>query len=256
MNNGNIYTKAYLDRIKFPDKSGDEDADITFHHGGRIYESKLKHTMIYRWGMNTLHISGMGKQTNEAILAQADKVLDNRTGEIVLDPHFKNDYYIQSKILMMNENNYKVKLFNDTYNKISIFRNIQKRTGFVLDNLDFNNDVEFNIETEQWNYIKKLFRYTKDKPNNKAELKPIMISMIKSITNNNIIDSKQTRHKNIKERNYMLNMDFINEHLELDSYTNSNKQNYDIQFNNILNIKEDHIHKSYIGDIDKDLFND
>jgi hypothetical protein len=37
----------------------------------------------------------MGKQTNEVILAQADKVLDNRIGEIVLDPHFKNDYYIQ-----------------------------------------------------------------------------------------------------------------------------------------------------------------
>ena len=68
INNGNIYTKAYLDRIKFPDKSGDEDADITFHHGGTIYESKLKHTMIYRWGMNTLHISGMGKQPNEVIL--------------------------------------------------------------------------------------------------------------------------------------------------------------------------------------------
>ena len=95
INNGNIYTKAYLDRIKFPDKSGDEDADITFHHGGTIYESKLKHTMIYRWGMNTLHISGMGKQPNEVILAQADKVLDNTTGEIVLKPHFKNDYYGQ-----------------------------------------------------------------------------------------------------------------------------------------------------------------
>ena len=95
INNGNIYTKAYLDRIKFPDKSGDEDADITFHHGGKIYESKLKHTMLYRWGMNTLHISGMGKQPNEVILAEADKVLDNTTGEIVLNPHFKNDYYGQ-----------------------------------------------------------------------------------------------------------------------------------------------------------------
>ena len=95
INNGNIYTKAYLDRIKFPDKSGDEDADITFHHGGTIYESKLKHTMLYRWGMSTLHISGMGKQTNEAILAEADRVLDNTTGEIILYPHFKNDYYEQ-----------------------------------------------------------------------------------------------------------------------------------------------------------------
>jgi glycosyltransferase involved in cell wall biosynthesis len=97
INNGNIYTKAYLDRIKFPDKSGDEDADITFHHGGTIYESKLKHTMLYRWGMNTLHISGLGKQTNEKILSEADRVLDNTKGEIILNPHFKDDYYGQIK---------------------------------------------------------------------------------------------------------------------------------------------------------------
>ena len=95
INNGNVYTKSYLDRIKFPDKSGDEDADITFGHKGTIYESKLKHTMIYRWGMGTFHISGMGIQPNHVILAQADKVLDNTKGEILLKPHFKNDYYSQ-----------------------------------------------------------------------------------------------------------------------------------------------------------------
>jgi glycosyltransferase involved in cell wall biosynthesis len=97
INNGNIYTKTYLDRITWPDKSGDEDADITFGHKAKIYESKLKHTMIYRWGMNTLHISGMGKQTNEVILAQADKVLDNTKGIIQLNPKFINDYYCQLK---------------------------------------------------------------------------------------------------------------------------------------------------------------
>ena len=97
INNGNIYTRAYLDRIKWPDKSGDEDAYITFHQGGRIYESKLKHTMIYRWGMNTLHISGMGIQPNHVILAQADKVLDNTKGIIQLNPKFINDYYCQLK---------------------------------------------------------------------------------------------------------------------------------------------------------------
>ena len=97
INNGNIYTKAYLDRIKFPDKSGDEDADITFHHNATIYESKLKHTMIYRWGMNTLHISGMGQQPNQVILDQADKVLDNTKGDIELHPHFDHNYYDQLK---------------------------------------------------------------------------------------------------------------------------------------------------------------
>lgn len=95
INNGNVYTKAYLDRIKFPDKSGDEDADITFGHKGDIYESKLKHTMLYRWGMGTFHISGLGQQPNQVILDHADKVLDNTTGIIELNPHFKEDYYGQ-----------------------------------------------------------------------------------------------------------------------------------------------------------------
>ena len=95
INNGNVYTKAYLDRIKFPDKSGDEDVYITYRNDATIYESTLKHSMIYRWGMATLHISGMGIQPNEVILAQADKMLDATKGEIVLTPHFDNDYYSQ-----------------------------------------------------------------------------------------------------------------------------------------------------------------
>ena len=95
INNGNVYSKSYLDRIKFPNKSGDEDADITFMHKANIYQSKLKHSMIYRWGMGTLHISGMGIQPNEVILARADEVLKEELGVIQLNPHFDNDYYSQ-----------------------------------------------------------------------------------------------------------------------------------------------------------------
>ena len=95
INNGNIYTKAYLDRIEFPDKSGNEDADITFAHQAKVYESQLKHTMLYRWGMGTFHISGLGEQPNQVILNHADKVLDNRTGIVELNPNFKDDYYGQ-----------------------------------------------------------------------------------------------------------------------------------------------------------------
>ena len=97
VNNGNVYTKAYIDRIVFPDSSCDEDSQITFGNNSKIYTSKLGHTMIYRWGMGTLHVSGMGKQSNETILAQADKVLDDTKGEIILHPHFDNDYYSQIK---------------------------------------------------------------------------------------------------------------------------------------------------------------
>ena len=68
---------------------------MTFFHNAKIYESKLKHTMIYRWGMGTLHISGMGQTSSEAILNEADKVLDNTTGIIELHPKFLNNYYEQ-----------------------------------------------------------------------------------------------------------------------------------------------------------------
>lgn len=96
VNNGNIYTKKYIDRIEFPDSSVGEDADITFHKGGTWWEPNYKDaTMIYRWGMGTLHISGMGINSNATILEHADKVLDDAKGTIHLHPHFKNDYYGQ-----------------------------------------------------------------------------------------------------------------------------------------------------------------
>jgi hypothetical protein len=93
INNGNVYTKAYLDRIKFPDSSFGEDSDITFGNNSIVYTSTLKHTMIYRWGMGTFHISGMGNQTNEIILNQADLVLNGSSGQIEINPHFDNEYY-------------------------------------------------------------------------------------------------------------------------------------------------------------------
>jgi glycosyltransferase involved in cell wall biosynthesis len=98
INNGNIYSKSFVERIEFPDTCIGEDADITFHKGGTWWEPKEKDaTMIYRWGMGTLHISGMGNQPNDIILNKADKVLDNRVGTITLHPKFLSDYYEQIK---------------------------------------------------------------------------------------------------------------------------------------------------------------
>jgi len=97
INNGNVYTKEYLNRIKWPDTSNGEDADITFHKGGTIYESELKPTMIYRWGMNTNHISGYGAQSNEFILQASDNLLKEEKGIIILHPHFNDSYYLKIK---------------------------------------------------------------------------------------------------------------------------------------------------------------
>lgn len=102
VNNGNVYTKIFLDGIKFPLTSFGEDVTITHYSGGRIYQSKLPYTMIYRWGMNTSHISGLGEMSNEDINEKADEILNYTSKGIVkgivqLEPKFLNDYYTDIK---------------------------------------------------------------------------------------------------------------------------------------------------------------
>ena len=102
INNGNSYSKAYTERINYPDVSGPEDNNITFHQNASIYIGDLEHySMIYRWGMGTFHISGMGVENpTEYILAKVDdsvNVLEE--GIIPLTPHFKNDYYAQLPVI-------------------------------------------------------------------------------------------------------------------------------------------------------------
>lgn len=92
VNNGNVYSREYLDRIQFPDKSGDEDSDITFAFNAKTHTFKQP-TMIYRWGMGTMHISGLGIQSNETVLKATDNTLKEDPGKRILNPHFKEDYW-------------------------------------------------------------------------------------------------------------------------------------------------------------------
>lgn len=105
INNGNVYTKQYLSRIEIPNISYGEDNVMTFQNNAKIYESSREQkTMIYRWGMNTFHISGMGDISNNAIMRWTDRIVrtearKNRArwgkGVVVLQPHFNEEYYRQ-----------------------------------------------------------------------------------------------------------------------------------------------------------------
>ena len=96
VNNGNVYTKKYLDRIVFPNRSFGEDVDITYGNNSKIISlDKKKYTMLYRWGMETYHVSGMGDIGNEEALKWTDKIVKEETGIIELKPKFINDYYSQ-----------------------------------------------------------------------------------------------------------------------------------------------------------------
>jgi len=100
VNNGNVYTKTYINNINFPDKSFGEDSYITFNFSGKIHESKQNPTMIYRWGMSTYHVSGMGDIPQDNITKWVDSLKDKKEGTIDLYPKFNDNYYEQ-----INKNN-------------------------------------------------------------------------------------------------------------------------------------------------------
>lgn len=107
VNTGNIYTKAYIERITqgMKDVHQGEDAIMTFHFNANIFKSVRKEkTMIYRWGMGTYHISGLGNVSSEEVQKRTDAIVEKisktknksiETGVLTLNPHFKNEYYTQ-----------------------------------------------------------------------------------------------------------------------------------------------------------------
>jgi hypothetical protein len=91
INTGNVYNKDYINSIQFQDMSFGEDDDITFKHGAKIKEY-TDITMIYRWGMGTYHVSGMGQVEEQEIKRRVDSV-SSESGRIILQPNFAEDYY-------------------------------------------------------------------------------------------------------------------------------------------------------------------
>lgn len=95
VNTGNCYNKQYINRINFPDHGQGYDWEITYNRGGRVYIGDFKkYSMIYRWGMNTTHVSGIPKTTNNKIYEIVDTKL-NLDVDGVLRPSFLNNYYSQ-----------------------------------------------------------------------------------------------------------------------------------------------------------------
>ena len=108
INNGNIYSKTYLDNIIFPKLSFKEDYVITYENDAKIFvfngDTMENTTMIYRWGIDTYHISDIaydlpGRPTNltneERLILTDGKIKEKECGIINLIPSFKNDYYLQ-----------------------------------------------------------------------------------------------------------------------------------------------------------------
>jgi hypothetical protein len=187
--------------------------------------------------------------------------------EYLMNPHkltthlniirfFKTDHYIQVKLAIASEKNFKVKQFDNIYNKISIFRNLQTKFNLSLDMLNYINNDTVNFSDTEWDHIKKVFRYTKEKPTTLFEFKPVYIQMIKSITDTQIIDSKRERNNGGKINIYKFNQDYLKEHIYLNSISNPNYFSYDPKYNSLLGIKANvkNNNNEYKGNLDENIF--
>lgn len=97
INNGNCYSRDFINRIEWVDKSIGEDDYITFQQKGKIYIGDTgRYSMGYRWGMGVYHISSMGDRPNEEIYKLTDK-FNTEKGIIELHPKLKKDYWSEIK---------------------------------------------------------------------------------------------------------------------------------------------------------------
>lgn len=91
VNNGNIFSKKYFQNLDLPKLSFSEDHHLIQNCGAQVYEYDYV-SMIYRWGLNTHHVSGYGKISIEKLISNLDKY-PQETGNKILNPSWKENYW-------------------------------------------------------------------------------------------------------------------------------------------------------------------
>lgn len=165
----------------------------------------------------------------------------------------RSNEYINKKIQLANINSYEVKNMTLIYNKIKFIRQFEETYNIKPLEVDFINEGDIEMNDEQYNYIKNIFRISQKKPETYEQLKRIYISMLRNITNNNLIQSKRgTKKEERNVRYYNINDDVIKYHLKLNEYSNPDKKYFNDFFKNKYDIEEAKI--KFIDD--EDNFND
>lgn len=92
VNNGNIFTKKYVSTLERKQLSANEDMYMVYDAKPKTYTFDFP-SMIYRWGMGTYHISGMGNTDPAQVNKLTDKFNKMENGVIKIKPAFKKNYY-------------------------------------------------------------------------------------------------------------------------------------------------------------------
>ena len=190
----------YLDSF---DKYGNNSSDSRFEHLKR-----------------NIKALGLHKSDVETIRKYKDMVLDS----FRVEQHFhimatmRTDAYIDSKLETKRQETYDVCLLHTDYNKVKLLRLFEKRFGIdpfdVVNNRSKNDPVE--MTDKEHKLYTTLFRSSKKKPTNRAEIMKMYVGMLKNIIGHDVIESTQSRKKADRgEYKYVLNKHMVKTSLEL-----------------------------------------
>ena len=175
----------------------------------------------------------------------------------------RSDEYIKMKLERIQQQNQKVKIIDNVYNKISILRYYEKLFGLKPLEVNYKMDKDIILSDKEWALIKKLFRNSREKPTNMTGFKISYIQMIKNITDNEMINITRERSGSGKRaQNYELNINYIQEQIELNKYQNPKALQFDdhiLQLFNIEPVRIETIERDEkLSDLDKtiDVFED
>ena len=110
----------------------------------------------------------------------------------------KNKFFINHKIVDIESASFKCKSFNSGYHKIAIIRNIEQTYNIInYDVSHLNNKSSIVFDESLFKLIKGTFRTIKSRPTTNIDLLKTYVSLVKSITSNEVIIS-QYKTKAIK----------------------------------------------------------
>ena len=120
--------------------------------------------------------------------------------------------------------------------------------------VEFEDIKDYEMDDVFYKLIKTVFRTTKAKPTNKDELRKLYISIIKNITNNEIVITKRINTRKEGKRGqytYFLNNELINRYIELNKFTNLHSKHFMNGF--VKEVVNDDV--EFVDDIVDDVLN-
>jgi hypothetical protein len=117
-----------------------------------------------------------------------------------------DDYVIAKRIVNLFSNK-----IDNVDEKLKLLNKLETHYNIEHLNLEFENELKFvELDNQEFNIYKKIFRSTKDKPTNYNELKRFYVGIIKNICGPfKIIKSKRVMTNGKREYDYVLNTDLI-----------------------------------------------